>query len=201
MMKIPRSQCLAGRIVKPCLAIWLLVPQMNALTTLRIATLCFPASNQSKDATSQPGLPQPSPDIFRVLIISNGTSYDKVTWSEDFNVVAPNGNMLFVSNTPFSSTEVSDKQFQLLVKSAAKILRRGPELNENGKVVGERVLCLFSPVKAGGPSQYNVIWTSGAVLWRLSGEHLEDVQSLENRLNAEGTRALWKWATAQAKHP
>jgi len=62
-------------------------------------------------------------------------------------------------------------------------------------------LTFFSPVKAGrfpdSARQYSVVWTSGANLWRLSGEHLEDVLSLENRLKVEGTGALWKWAIAQ----
>jgi hypothetical protein len=84
------------------------------------------------------------------------------------------------------------------VKTAAKILRRDPELTEDGKVIGERVLCLFTLAKDApspdGATQYSVIWTSGANLWRLSGEHLDDVLSLENRLKVEGTGALWKWA-------
>jgi hypothetical protein len=126
---------------------------------------------------------------------------DKETWWEGFNVLASNGHKLSVINTPFHSVEQSDKQFHLWVKTAAKILRRGPELDENGKAVGERVLCLFSPVKASSPPdsapQYSVIWTSGANVWRLSGENLEDVLSLENRLHIDGTGALWKWAIAE----
>lgn len=181
-----------------------LLATASGIAGLGNATLTFHACIQSKEETPQRALRQPSPEIFRVLRISNGVLDDKETWWEGFSVLAPNGHTLSVSNTPFSSVEQSDKQFQLWVKTAAKILRRGPELNENGKVVGERVLCLFSPVKTASPldsaPQYSVVWTSGANLWRLSGQHLDDVLSLENRLRVEGTGALWKWASDQAKH-
>jgi hypothetical protein len=162
-------------------------------------------SIQSKEETPRDSASQPSPDIFRVVRISNGVLDDKETWWEAFSVVAPNGHKLSVSNTPFPTVERSEKQFHLWVKTAAKILRRDPELTENGKAIGERVLCLFTLAKDApspdGVTQYSVIWTSGANLWRLSGEHLDDVLSLENRLKVEGTGALWKWAIEEAKHP
>jgi len=108
----------------------------------------FRASIQSKEETPQRASPQPTPDpgqqvSFRVIRISNGVLDDKETWWEGFSVLASNGHKLSVSDTPFPSVEQSDKQFQLWVKTAEKILRRGPEQNENGKVVGERVLCFF----------------------------------------------------------
>jgi hypothetical protein len=126
---------------------------------------------------------------------------DKETWWEGFSLVASNEQKLYVIHIPFSSVERSNKEFQSFVKAAAKVVRRGPELNEKGEIVGERILGHFSEVKAGNlPDSlphYSVVWTSGANLWKLTGEHLEDVLSLENRLKEEGTNALWKWGVAE----
>src|SRR5437879_3232930 len=204
MRKTPRLRCVAEMAARFYLVLSFLVAGPSGLSALGNGSLR--ASIQSKEETPQRASPQATPDprqqvSFRVIRISNGVLDDKETWWEGFSVLASNGHKLSVSNTPFPSVERSDKQFQLWVKTAAKILRRGPELNENGKSVGERVLCLFSPNNAGSPPdsapQYSVIWTSGANLWRLSGEHLEDILSLENRLKVEGTGALWRWAVAE----
>jgi hypothetical protein len=200
MRKTPRLRRLAESAARFCLVFSFLAAESSGFHTIGNN-----ASIQSREETPQRASPQVGPDpgqqlSFRVVRISNGVADDKKTWWEAFSVLASNGQKLWVSNTPFPSVDRSDKQFQLWVKSAEKILRRAPELNEKGKLVGERVLRIFS-VKSGRPPdsapEYSVIWTSGANLWRLSGEHLEDVLSLENRLKVDGTGALWKWALAE----
>lgn len=200
MRKTPRPRRLAEMAARFCLVFSLLAGGARGFHTIGTD-----ASIQSREETPQRASPQSRSDpgqqlSFRVISISNGVADDKETWWEAFSVLASNGHKLWVSNTPFSSIKRSDKQFQLWVKTAEKVLRRDPELNQDGKSVGERVLCIFS-VKAGSPpdraTEYSVIWTSGANLWRLSGEHLEDVLSLENRLKVEGNGALWKWAIAE----
>jgi hypothetical protein len=152
MRKTPRFRCVAERAARFYLVVWLLVPEASAFSALGKGTFRFPASIQSKEETPLRAPRQPGPDSgqqasFRVIRISNGVLDDKETWWEAFSVLASNGHMLYVSNTPFPSVERSDKEFRLWVKTASKIFRRGPELNESGKVIGERVLGLFSQVK------------------------------------------------------
>ena len=206
MRKTPRFRRVAEKAAGFYLVVWLLVPEASAFSALGKGTFRFLASIHSKEETPLRASRQLSPDSgqqasFRVVRISNGVLDDKETWWEAFSVLASNGHMLYVSNTPFPSVGRSDKEFRLWVKTASKIFRRGPELNESGNVIGKRVLGLFSQVKtanpADSPPRYSVVWTSGANLWRLTGEHLEDVLSLEYRLKAEGTGALWKWAIAE----
>lgn len=74
------------------------------------------------------------------------------------------------------------------MKSTQKILRREPESDSKGDLVGERALgWLAGTSKAQSPrvGYYSIFWTWDRDYWALTGEHLEDVLALERRLKAE----------------
>lgn len=81
-------------------------------------------------------------------------------------------------------------------------LRREPESNSEGDLVGERALGWFagtSNAQSPRVGYYSIFWTWDRYYWALTGEHLEDVLALERRLKAEGTNAVWRWH--QNVHP
>jgi hypothetical protein len=134
---------------------------------------------------------------FTLERISDGLVEDKKTWWKTFTLIASNGHRLDLTSIPFSTVKDSDKYLQHSAKSASKIIRRGPELNANDEVVGERVLGEFSSVKsdrtAQNPSDYLLFWTNGRNYWQVSGDYLDDVVALEDRLRQEDTNAVWEW--------
>jgi hypothetical protein len=142
---------------------------------------------------------------FQLQRISDGTlcpikdldCIDKDIWWKSFTLLASDGHTLYLTSIPFPSVERSRKQFELSIKEAEKVLRRSLESNSKGEAVGERALGLFSEIKDTKPPssvpRYKLIWTWGAHYWEITGEHLEDVLALEQRLNEEGTNAVWRW--------
>jgi hypothetical protein len=156
---------------------------------------------QQSDPTT-PQAAQPSPDnkevgSFTLVRISDGTLSDNRTWWKTFSLLASNGHHIFLTSIPFTSAKLSTEHLRLGVKSATKIIRRNPELNATDEVVGERVLALFPAAyesqASHQPEFYHLFWTYGAYYWEIRSERLEDVLALEDRLNKEGTQAVWGW--------
>ena len=117
---------------------------------------------------------------FKLVRTSDGQSDDGTFWTM-IDLAASDGHTVFKQTFPYSSVGRASKQFQLFLKAAVKTLRRTSETNEKGEVVGERVLALFPRTSTMGP-HYTLFWTSGAQFSQITGEHLEDVLALENRL-------------------
>lgn len=117
---------------------------------------------------------------FKLVRTSDGQSDDGTFWTMLY-ITASNGHTLFKQTFPYSSVGRATKEFQLFLKAAVRTLRRTPETNEKGEVVGERVLALFPRTSTMGP-HYTLFWTSGDKFSLISGEHLEDVLALENRM-------------------
>lgn len=122
---------------------------------------------------------------------------DKDILWKNFNLLASDGHALDLTSIPFPSVERSKKQFDIFIKRAEKILRRSPELNSNGDQVGERALGLFPEIKGtkppAGVPHYKLFWRWGANFWEATGEHLEDVVALEQRLKEQGMDAVREW--------
>ncbi len=122
---------------------------------------------------------------------------DKDIWWKSFTLLASDGHTLYLMSIPFPSVERSKKQFESSIKEAEKVLRRNLESNSKGEAVGERALGLFSEIKDRKPPwsapHYRLFWTWDAHYWVITGEHLQDVLALEQRLNEEGTNAVWRW--------
>ncbi len=149
---------------------------------------------QQPDADKQP-VPQPaskSPETlkFKLVKISNGKSDDGTWWSKS-DLIASDGHAIRKDNFPFSSTKRAQRQFDQYLALAQKIIRRNPEVNEQGKTVGERALCLFEG-NATRKSQYILFWTSGAFFGEIAGEHLADVLALEERLRTNSLTEILK---------
>jgi hypothetical protein len=142
---------------------------------------------------------------FKLRIIGDGNlcpmkdldCSDKQIWFKRFTLLASDGNTLSLTSIPFPSIERSKERFGSSVKEADKILRRSSELNSKGESVGERALGLFQERKdmkpLSGVSHYKLFWMWSAHYWEISGEHLEDVLALEEKLKEQGINAVWSW--------
>ena len=121
---------------------------------------------------------------------------DRGIWWKNFTLRASDGHRLYLVSTPFPTAKRAQKEFQKHVKRAQKILRREPEPNSEGEIVGERALGSFEAISGAHAlcvDYYSLFWTWGKNHWELIGEHLEDVLALERRLKDEGTNAVWTW--------
>jgi len=141
---------------------------------------------------------------FHLEIISDGilcppqhlNCKDSGIWWKNFTLQAYDGHRLHLVRIPFPNIKRAKKEFQKNVKGAQKILRREPEPNSEGQIVGERALGSFEAGNGRQPLRvdyYSLFWTWGKSYWELKGEHLEDVLALEHRLKDEGTNAVWTW--------
>lgn len=195
-------------VAKCCVAVWVFIPGMTSSpATPRPAMLSSPAP-QLQAGSEEPSAPRQQAAsgrtegvTFKSVRISDGLLPDNKTWWKTFDLVSSSGNSLFVTSTPFSTTRGASKQYELYFTGARNIIRRTPELDDKGRVVGDRALGLFSGVKAVKPpynvDHYSLFWRSGANFWVITGEHLQDVLALEARFRAEGITLLWSLPPAE----
>lgn len=168
------------------------------------------ATPQAKQEVPAPALSQTTPSTkenitFKLRSIGDGNlcpitdldCSDRDIWFKRFTLRASDGNTLYLTSIPFPSIERSKEKFESTVKEAGKILRRSSELNSKGEPVGETALGLFEETKDVKPpssvSHYKLFWMWNAHYWEISGEHLEDVLALEERLKEQGINAVWGW--------
>ena len=129
--------------------------------------------------------------------ISNLNCEEKDIWWKSFTLLASDGHTLYLTSIPFPSVGRSKKEFSSRIKDAEKIIRRTVESNSKGEQVGERALGFFPENKdsksPSGVSQYKLFWMRGTNYCEITGEHLDDVLALEERLKEEGVNAVWGW--------
>ena len=142
---------------------------------------------------------------FQLRLISDGilcpgndlNCSDKDIWWKNFDLLASDGHTLYLTSIPFPSVERSKRQFESSVKKAEKILRRSSESNSKDEPVGERALGLFPETKdmnpPAGVPHYTLFWVWDAHYWEITGEHLDDVLALEEKLKEQGVNAVWGW--------
>jgi hypothetical protein len=168
------------------------------------------ARSQAKQEAPAPALAQTTPSTkenitFKLRGIGDGNlcpitdldCSDRDIWFKRFTLLASDGNTLYLTSIPFPSAERSKEKFESTVKEADKILRRSSELNSKGEPVGDRVLGSFKETMDVKPprsvSHYKLFWMWNAHYWEITGEHLEDVLALEERLKEQGINAVWGW--------
>jgi hypothetical protein len=168
------------------------------------------AKPQAKQEAPAPALSQTTPSTkenitFKLRGIGDGNlcpitdldCSDRDIWFKRFTLLASDGNTLHLTSIPFPSIERSKEKFESSVKEADKILRRSSEWNRKGEPVGERALGLFEESRNVKPpssvSHYKLFWMWNAHYWEITGEHLEDVLALEERLKEQGINAVWGW--------
>lgn len=143
-------------------------------------------------------------ECFRLQTISDGmlcpvqhlNCNDRGIWWKNFRLQASDEHRLDLVSIPSPTTKRAKKEFHKHLKGARKILRREPESNGEGDLVGERALGWFagtSNAQSPRVGYYSIFWRWDRYYWALTGEHLEDVLALERRLKAEGTQAVWTW--------
>jgi hypothetical protein len=169
----------------------------------------FPTRFELQSKQEAPVPPQPTDSkeraTFQLSLISDGmlcpigdlNCTDRDIWWKDFALLASDGHPLHLTSIPFPNFERSTKHFQASIKGAEKMLRRAPESDSKGELIGERALGIFPAVKdmkrPWGVPHYKLFWTWGKNYLELEGEHLEDVLALESRLKEEGINAVWTW--------
>jgi hypothetical protein len=168
------------------------------------------AKPQAKKEAPAPAMSQTTPstkeDItFKLQGIGDGNlcpitdldCSDRDIWFKRFTLLASDGNILYLTSIPFPSIERSKEKFESTVKEADKIPRRSSEMNSKDEPVGERALGLFEETTNVRPpssvSHYKLFWMWNAHYWEITGEHLEDVLALEERLKEQGINAVWGW--------
>src|SRR5215467_251425 len=72
---------------------------------------------------------------FRLIKISDGKS-DEKHWFKEFEIEASNGHSLSWEHDMLSTPAAASRQLQRFSKRAAEILRRNPEVDSGGRVVG-----------------------------------------------------------------
>jgi hypothetical protein len=181
------------------------------LALLAIVSAAVPARQTlAKQEASAPSGPQAIPAskvpaTFALEGIGDGilcpsTNLDceehDILWKR-FTLVASDGHTLYLKSIPFPSIERSKRQFALTIKSAEKIVRRNVESNSKGEQVGERAVGLFPKIKDSKPPwgvpYYELFWTWGPNYLEITGEHLDDLLALEQKLKEEGVNAVWRW--------
>jgi len=165
-------------------------------------------TKQEKSSPSEPEKAQESTPrtTFALKLVSDGTlcplsnlnCADKNIWWKDFALLTSSGHTLHLTSIPFPSVERAEKHFQASINGAEKILRREPESDSKGELIGERALGLFPAMKdSRNPilrvPQYRLFWTWGKSYLELEAEHLDDVLALESKLKEEGVKAVWTW--------
>lgn len=82
-------------------------------------------------------------------------------FSHDYE--ASDGVPLFQSGLSYSSPAGANRELRKKLMGALRIIERGPNLDENGKKVGERVVAIFPFFNTDGSSSSNK--TTASILW------------------------------------
>lgn len=184
------------------------LPPSSALGNHRAATrygTSVPiAQDASRDVHSQTNSDGTATIAFKLKIISDGTlcpftnleCEQKDIWFKKFVLVASDESTLYLTSIPFPLIAQAEERFKASVNSADKVLRRSAELSSTGMLTGERALTYTEGKDGAQPPQrstYHVVWNRDAHFWDISGEHLEDVLALEDKLKQQGVNAVWRW--------
>lgn len=136
-----------------------------------------------------------SPMNFRLIKINDG-KLDSKHWFKEFEIEGSNGHSLSWERDMLSTPARASGQLQRFTKRAAEILRRAPELDGAGRVVGERILARFQGDRLAKPpaniQHFGLSWTSVSDFHQIVTEHLEDLLAFEVWLKGHSFRDLMK---------
>lgn len=156
-----------------------------------LTAACIRQSTQEPKSNGSSPSDNNAPKInFKLTSIDNGRSDDGTWWTRLY-IVTSDGHPLYKQCFPFSTVGRANKQFQLYLRHATKILRRGPEVDEKGKNIGERVLASF-PEDEKDKTNYRLFWRSDSLFCQIEGEYSEDILALESRLKEKSLLEIVK---------
>jgi hypothetical protein len=151
-------------------------------------------------ASAGGGKRQATPDketTFQLTLISDGTlGDDERVWFKRFTLAASDGNTVDLTSIPFPSTERAANRFELSIKEAKTVRWRKPESYSNGGSGESALVVSEMRDERRSPSTvaiYKLFWVWDRYYWDISGEHLEDVTALKQKVDEYGPNVVWKW--------
>src|SRR5258708_7339729 len=86
----------------------------------------------------------------KAVRIGNGQTKDGV-WYSFTKIEAEDGSLAYNLVIPFPSVKRADEELQGRIKLATKVIRSRPQIDKQGKTVGQRVLALYAGKSASIP--------------------------------------------------
>jgi len=114
---------------------------------------------------------------FRVVRMGNAKTKDgtDVFFTE---LLSSKGLRIHKIWIPFKSPELAEKELEEVIKLSIKVIRSKPEVDEQGKILGRRVLVLF-PSSGSDKPRTRLCWTTGSLFQEITSESTDDVLALE----------------------
>ena len=125
---------------------------------------------------------QPSPIKFKAARVSNGQTPDGI-WFSLTKLVADDGSLAYNIVIPFDSVTRADGELRQRSKLATKIVRTSPQIDKQGKTVGQRLLALY-PGAAPGIPIVKLSWTIGSTYFEINSNSMANVLELERQSDA-----------------
>lgn len=117
---------------------------------------------------------------FEMLRIGNTLRPDGF-WAEILTLKSPKGELVFKTTVNFDTKKQADQELEKLLTRAAKVIRKTEEVDEEGQVIGERVLAQFGEKERPG-THIRLFYTKGIIYYELDSDSLDAVLSLEERI-------------------
>jgi hypothetical protein len=125
---------------------------------------------------------QPSRIKFKALRISNGQTPDGI-WFSLTKFEAEDGSLATKLVIPFDTSARADQELRRSVKLATKVVHASSQVDEKGKVIGQRVLALY-PVADPDLPIVKLSWTMGSTYVEVSSNSMANVLELEKLSDA-----------------
>lgn len=126
--------------------------------------------------------PKPLQKKFKAVRVGNGQTADGV-WYSFTKFEAEDGSVAYNLVIPFPSMNRADEELQRRTKLATKIIRSNPQLDDQGKKVGQRVLAIY-PGKTPEIPLIKLTWTIGSTFFEINSESMLNVLELEKQTDA-----------------
>ncbi len=124
-----------------------------------------------------------SGEVFELHFIGNGkTSEGTPLGFRTYD--GSEGNKVWVTYGVFPSVDSAKNQFQVWLKPARKVLKRGLKRNETGKVVGQRAVAVLA---ASGQQEElpTIVWTNGRRCYWVQSTSLASALQFEERIDQQ----------------
>jgi len=123
--------------------------------------------------------PRPSGIKFKATRIGNGETPDGVLYGFT-KFEAEDRTLAYILVIPFSSAKRAEEELQRRIKLATKIVRSNPQVDNKGKIVGQRVLALYTGNTPSHPL-VKLTWTIGSTFFEINSESMANVLELERQ--------------------
>jgi hypothetical protein len=139
--------------------------------------ICSSMGRAKKAGTKTSSQPEIS---LKLLKIGNGLWEGKI-WTEILTLQSSTGDLVFKTTVELDSKEEASKTLEDCVRKAARIERRTPEVDSQGKIIGERVLARF-PADAGKYKSVGLVYTKGEMYYQIQSDSMESVLAYEKEI-------------------